>query len=71
LGFFDNTYAYVSRDIRMTLANALLTSGRYRTVEEVAVASGYANATSFRICYKKWHGDYPQLVKSKSKAIHA
>ena len=72
LGFFDNTYAYVSRDIRMTLANALLTSGRYTTVEEVAVASGYANATSFRICYKKWHGDYPVLVKStKSKAIHA
>lgn len=68
-GFFDNTYAVVSRDIRMTLAKSLIESGRYTTMDEVASACSYANATSLRICYKNWYGEYPSL--KKGKAVHA
>lgn len=62
-GFFDNTFAFVSRDIRMTLAKSLIASGRYTSLDDVAVACSYANATSLRICYKNWYGEYPALQK--------
>ena len=64
--FFDNTFAMVSRDVRMTLAKSLLDSGRYSSIDEIASKCGYANATSFRICYKNWYGDYPQLTRAKA-----
>jgi transcriptional regulator GlxA family with amidase domain len=64
--FFDNTFAMVSRDVRMTLAKSLLDSGRYASIDDIAGKCGYANATSFRICYKNWFGEYPALTRAKA-----
>jgi AraC-like DNA-binding protein len=67
-GFFDNTYAVVSRDIRMTLSKVLVDSGKYDTLDEIASICGYAGS-SFKAVYKAWHGEFPLLVNGQQHTL--
>ena len=62
LGREGNSYRKLLEEVRLTLAEELLSSGL--SIEAVAAQVGYADASSFCVAFKRWTGVAPRSYRS-------